>query len=85
MPSMSSAQDAAFESANSGSLSIEAVDVQIMVTGILVTLVFIWFCWICVSAYQTLRRPGATATDAGGHCVRALFVTIVILALLTFT
>ena len=83
MPFMSTAQDAAFESANSGSLVIQAAAVESLVTGILGTLVLVWFCWVCIGAYQTLRRPGATVTDAGGHIARALLVMTVILTLLT--
>ena len=83
MPSMTTAQEAAFRSANEGSLSIESGEVQSMVAGIVATLLFVWFAWVCISAYQTLRRPGATVSDAGGHIARGLFVTIVILALVT--
>jgi integrating conjugative element protein (TIGR03758 family) len=83
MPAMSSAQQAAFQSANSGGSVIQGSDVQTMVVGILGTLTLIWFCWVCMSAYQSLRRPGATVADAGGSVARAAFVMIVILALLT--
>ncbi len=83
MPSMSTAQVAAFESANSGSLVIQAVTVESLVTGLLGTLVLVWFCWVCIGAYQSLRRPGATLSDAGGHMARALWVMTVILTLLT--
>lgn len=83
MPSMTTAQEAAFRSANAGSLSLESGDVETMVASIAATLVFVWFAWLCVSAYQTLRRPGATVSDAGGHVARGLFVMIVLLALVT--
>ena len=83
MPSMSTAQNAAFNSANSGPMVITPVNVETLVTGVLGTLVIIWLCWVCLGAYRTLRKPGASVSDAGGHVVRALFVTIVILALIT--
>ena len=83
MPSMSTAQNAAFNSANSGPMVITPVNVETLVTGVLGTLVIIWLCWVCLSAYRTLRKPGVSVSDAGGHIARALFVTIVILALIT--
>lgn len=83
MPAMSTAQEAAFQSANSGTLVIQSSQVGNMIVGILGTLVMVWFCWVCISAYQSLRRPGATVSAAGAPVARAAFVMIVILALLT--
>ena len=83
MPAMSSAQETAFQSANAASHVVKSVDVGNMIVGIAGTLVLVWFCWVCISAYQSLRRPGVTASDAGGPVARAAFVMIVILALLT--
>ena len=84
MASMSAGQTAAFKSANSGAMVITPIHVETLVTGILASLVLIWFGWVCLSAYRTLREPRTRVTDAGGHVLRALFVTIVILALITF-
>lgn len=83
MPDMTTAQEAAFRSANEGSLSIESGDVQILVTGVVATLALIWFGWLCVSAYQNLRKPGARVTDSGSNLARGLFVVIVIMAMVT--
>lgn len=83
MPSMATVQEAAFRSANDGSLSIDPVNVKNMVVSIVATLAILWFAWLCVSAYQALRRPGAAVSDVGGHIARGLFLMTVILALVT--
>ncbi len=78
MPLMSDAQTTAFNSANTEAGS--AANVYSLTAGMFVVIAFLWFAWVCVSAYRSLNS-GVRTQDASTKIVRALFVFILMLAL----
>ena len=82
---MTSNQKAAFEAANVGDTAFTAGDLTALIAGITATAVILWFCWVAVSAY---RAYGANnhyqIVDVGSVVLRALFVMIVTLVIVSF-
>jgi integrating conjugative element protein (TIGR03758 family) len=80
MSLMSTRQETAFAGANTGQ-TFDAADAQYLFIGLILTLLLLWVAWVAVSAYQQLRSPGVTASDAAGKVVRAVFVLTIALAI----
>ena len=84
MSLMSTRQETAFARANTGQ-SFDAADAQYFFVGLALTLILVWVAWVAISAYQQLRNPGATASDAAGKVVRSVFVLTIALAITVTT
>ncbi|MFV0277019.1 MAG: DUF3262 family protein [Parahaliea sp.] len=76
---MSSAQQAAFNSANSS--AGDAGNVYALVAGCMVTAAFIWFAWVALSAYRSLQGSGGSIPDASAKVVRASVILLVVIAI----
>lgn len=74
---MTAAQTNAFESANSGAASITATEVNTLFSGLVGAVAFLWFCWVLMSAYKSWASNSAHGHDAMWQVLRALFVLIV--------
>lgn len=83
MPQMTAAQDAAYSAANTGQ-SFDAADTQFAVIGVAVVLLLIWWAWVCLQAYQSLSNSDGKASGAAAKCMRAGFLVIVVIAVMTF-
>lgn len=83
MARMTTEQNAAFESANSG-LAFAASDVGVVVISIAIVLSLTWCAWVCVGAYKGLSQSGASVPDAAGKVVRAVFVVMTVIAVMAF-
>lgn len=84
--SMSANQQAAFEGANSGNTVFSAGDLSFLIAGILATVILLWFVWVCISAYKGFSSGHVRIDiqDVGSLFVRALFVLVVTLAIISF-
>ena len=81
MALMSAAQNTAFNTANSTS-SFNAATVGVFIISVGIVLMLTWCAWVAVSSYRGLRHPGASAPDAAGKVVRAVFVVMVVIAVM---
>ena len=81
MPLMSAEQNTAFNNANSGS-GFEAGDVGVLVISIGIVLILTWWTWVAISSYRGLANPGASVPDAAGKVVRAVFVVMMVIAVM---
>lgn len=81
MALMSSDQNAAFDSANSG-LAFTASDVGVLVISVGIVLSMTWCAWVSVSAYKGLSQSGASVPDAAGKVVRAVFIVMTVIAVM---
>lgn len=82
MPLMSADQNAAFNAANSGA-SFDADDVGVLVVSVGVVLMLTWCAWVAISSYRGLSSPGASVPDAAGKIVRAVFIVMMVIAVMT--
>lgn len=81
MPLMTADQNTAFTAANAGvGVSAEAVGVVVISVGIVLMLT--WCSWVAIGSYRGLRNPGASVPDAAGKIVRAVFVVMVVIAVM---
>lgn len=81
MPLMSAEQNTAFTTANSGA-GFTAPEVGILVSSIGIVLMLTWCAWVAISSYRGLRNPGASVPDAAGKVVRAVFVVMLMIAIM---
>lgn len=81
MPLMSVDQNAAFDTANS-SVSFSAGDTGVFVMSVGVVLMLTWCAWVAISSYRALSNPGASVPDAAGKIVRAVFVVMMVIAVM---
>ncbi|MFV0476965.1 MAG: TIGR03758 family integrating conjugative element protein [Parahaliea sp.] len=81
MPLMSTDQQAAFNTANpsAGDASV----VYALLSGCMVVAAMLWFAWVCISAYRSLKDSGGSIPNASTKVVRALFILIVVIFLAT--
>ncbi len=80
---MNTAQQAAFRGANPGSWVTEA-NVLALCAGLVCALAIAWCAWVVFQAYKNWSGGGAGTGEAGGHVLRAVFLTVVVLAVVTW-
>ena len=78
---MNPAQEAAFRSANFGGSSFASADALLLFAAVASVLVLFWFVWVSYSAYQAWSANSLNGNEAGSQVLRALFVTVVTLAI----
>ena len=81
MPLMTADQNAAFNTANSGA-SFTAQDTGIFIVSVGIVLMLTWCAWVAISSYKALSNPGASVPDAAGKIVRAVFVVMMVIAVM---
>lgn len=81
---MSPAQEVAFRLANSGPSSITPERTTALIAGIAAVLVITWFAWLCLSAYRSWCAGQLRGTEAGSQVLRGLFLTMVVLLLVSW-
>jgi len=82
MPLMNADQNAAFNAANSGA-GFDADDVGLLVVSVGVALILTWGAWVAISSYRGLSSPGASVPDAAGKILRAVFIVMMVIAVMT--
>ena len=80
---MDPAQQAAFRGANPGGAVTEA-DLLALCAGLVCALVILWCAWVVLHAYKNWSGGGSPLAEAGGHALRAVLVTVVVLAVVTW-
>ena len=80
---MDPAQQAAFRGANPGGAVTEA-DLLALFAGLVCALVILWCAWVVLHAYKNWSGGGSPLAEAGGHALRAVLVTVVVLAVVTW-
>ncbi|MFT6957702.1 MAG: integrating conjugative element protein (TIGR03758 family) [Halieaceae bacterium] len=78
---MSAQQITAFNTANASS-SFTAGDVDVFVVSVGIVLILTWCAWVAISSYRSLRNPGTSVPDAAGKIVRAVFVVMMVIAVM---
>jgi len=81
MPLMNADQVTAFDTANSAA-SFAAQDVGVFVVSAGIVLMLTWCAWVAISSYKGLSNPGASVPDAAGKVVRAVFVVMMVIAVM---
>jgi len=76
-------QQAAFRGANPGSPVAEA-DLLLLCAGLVCALMVAWCAWVVFHAYKNWSAGGSPPGEAGGHVLRAVFLTVVVLAVVTW-
>ncbi len=76
-------QQAAFRNANPGSPVTEA-DLLALCAGLVCALVVLWCAWVVLHAYKQWSGGGTSIADAVGPVFRAVFLTMVLLAIVTW-
>ena len=80
---MDPAQQAAFRGANPGGAVTEA-DLLALCAGLVCVLVILWCAWVVLHAYKSWSGGASPLGEAGGHALRAVLVTVVVLAVVTW-
>ena len=80
---MDPAQQAAFRGANPGAVVTEA-DLLALCAGAVCTLVILWCAWVVLHAYRSWSGGASPLAEAAGHALRAVLVTVVVLAVVTW-
>ena len=80
---MDPAQQAAFRGANPGGAVTEA-ELLTLFAGAVCALVIVWCAWVVLHAYKSWSGGGSPLAEAGGHALRAVLVTVVVLAVVTW-
>ncbi len=75
---MSPLQTAAFTAANRPGMS--PAELKLLITGVLALMALLWLVWVALAVY----RHGALGLDAGGVLLRALFVLLLLLTLVSY-
>ncbi len=81
MPLMTPEQNAAFDSANTGA-GFTATETGVFFMSVGIVLMLTWCAWVAISSYRGLRNPGASVPDAAGKIVRAVFVVMMVIAVM---
>jgi len=77
------AQQTAFRGANPGYPVTEA-DLLALCAGMVCALVIAWCAWVVFHAYKNWSGGGSPPGEAGGQALRAVFLTVVVLAVVTW-
>ena len=80
---MDPAQQAAFRGANPG-VAVTEADLLALFAGLVCALVIVWCAWVVLHAYKSWSGGGSPLAEAGGHALRAVLVTVVVLAVVTW-
>ena len=80
---MDPAQQAAFRGANPGGAVTEA-GLLALFAGLVCALVILWCAWVVLHAYRSWSGGGSPLAEAGGQALRAVLVTVVVLAVVTW-
>ena len=80
---MDPAQQAAFRGANPGGAVTEA-ELLALCAGLVSALVILWCAWVVLHAYKSWSGGGSPLAEAAGHALRAVLVTVVVLAVVTW-
>ena len=80
---MDPAQQAAFRGANPGGAVTEA-DLLALFAGLVCALVIVWCAWVVLHAYKSWSGGGSPLGESAGHALRAVLVTVVVLAVVTW-
>ena len=80
---MNAAQQTAFRGANPGWPVTEA-EVLALCAGLVCALAIAWCAWVVFHAYRSWSAGGSPPGEAGGHVLRAGFLTVVVLAVVTW-
>ena len=80
---MDPAQQAAFRGANPGGAVTEA-DLLALCAGLVCTLAIVWCAWVVLHAYKSWSGGGSPLAESAGHALRAVLVTVVVLAVVTW-
>ena len=80
---MDPAQQAAFRGANPGGAVTEA-ELLAFCAGIVCALMVLWCAWVVLHAYQSWSGGASPLAEAAGHALRAVLVTVVVLAVVTW-
>ena len=76
-------QQSAFRGANPGAPVTEA-DLLALCAGLVCALAIVWCAWVVLHAYKNWSGGGSPLGEAGGHVLRAVFLTAVLLAVVTW-
>lgn len=79
---MTPEQVAAFEGANPGS-PLTVAGMSALSGGLLASVVLVWFGWVVIHAYRAWGAGRSRSFDAGSQILRGLFVTVVVLAIVS--
>ena len=80
---MDPAQQAAFRGANPG-VAVTEADLLALCAGMVCALVIVWCAWVVLHAYKSWSGGGSPPGEAAGHVLRAVLVTVVVLAVVTW-
>ena len=80
---MDPAQQAAFRGANPGAAVTEA-ELLALCAGAVCALVIVWCAWVVLHAYKNWSGGASALAEAAGHALRAVLVTVVVLAVVTW-
>jgi integrating conjugative element protein (TIGR03758 family) len=78
---MSLDQITAFNTANAAA-GFTASEVGVFVVSVGIVLILTWCAWVALSSYRGLRNPGTSVPDAAGKIVRAVFVVMMVIAVM---
>ena len=81
MSLMSPDQNTAFNTANTGA-TFTAGDVGVFIISVGIVLILTWCAWVAISSYRTLSNPGTSVSDAAGKIVRAVFIVMMVIAIM---
>lgn len=81
---MTPGQQGAFRGANTGNSGFTELDSSFLIQGTAAVLVFLWFCWVLMSAYKAWGARRLSMVEAGGQALRAMFVFIITLVVVTY-
>ena len=76
-------QQAAFRGANPG-FPVTEGELLALCAGLVCALAIAWCAWVVFHAYRNWSGGGATPGEAGGQVLRAVFLTVVVLAVVTW-
>jgi integrating conjugative element protein (TIGR03758 family) len=77
-------QRAAFQSANSGATQFDHTDSITLISASVVVVAMMWFAWVVLNAYRAWGAGVSEGMDAGSQVLRALFVTIVTMLIVSY-
>lgn len=80
---LTESQRAAFVGANSGAAAITESALTGFVQGVLVVVALCWLAWVALGAFQVWSHGHLSGVEAGSRVLRALWVTLITLAVVT--
>lgn len=81
---MSARQNTAFEGANLGGSSFTGSESTHLFAGLACVIALIWLAWVARSSYDQWCTGQIKDEAAGGNVLRALFVVIITLVIVTY-